>query len=79
MIALGWNTLSTQVLRATLADLRQSGVEVMLYYGPLEAAGMRLQDYGIPYRWVERRDELPCPRPLELKVFYSPLECPPTP
>ncbi len=49
----GWNTLSTRQVRATLAELRQSGERVMLYYGPLEAAGMRLQEYEIPYQWVE--------------------------
>lgn len=74
---LAYNTLSSRRLHATLADLRQSSEEVMLYYGPLEAVGMRLQDYGIPYRWVERRDELACPRELEVQVFYSPLDCPP--
>jgi hypothetical protein len=74
-----WNALSSRKLRATMADLHQSGEEVVLYYGPLEAAGIRLQDYGIPHRRVERRDELPCPRPLELRVFCLILECPPTP
>jgi hypothetical protein len=49
----------------------------MLYYGPLEAAGMRLQEYGIPYQWVAQREELPCPVELDIKVFYSPYDCPP--
>jgi hypothetical protein len=74
---LGWNTLNTRQVRATLAELQQSGERVMLYYGPLEAAGMRLQEYGIPYQWVERRGELPCPVELEIRVFYSPYKCPP--
>jgi hypothetical protein len=73
----GWNTLSTRQVRTTLAELQQSGEKVMLYYGPLEAASMRLQEYGIPYQWVERREDLPCPIELEIKVFYSPMDCPP--
>ncbi len=74
---MGWNTLSTRQVRATLAELQQSGERVMLYYGPLEAAGMRLQEYGIPYQWVAQREELPCPVELEIEVFYSPYDCPP--
>ena len=74
---LGWNTLSTRQVRATLVELKQSGERVMLYYGPLEAAGMRLQEYGIPYHWVAQREELACPVELEIKVFYSPYDCPP--
>jgi len=71
----GWNTLKSRELRATMAELQQSGEKVMLYYGPLEAVGLRMEKYGIPYQRVERRADLPCPIELEVSVFYSPMEC----
>jgi hypothetical protein len=76
---IGWNTLNTRQVRATLAELHQSDKVVMLYYGPLEAVGMRFEQYGIPFQWVGHLEDLPCPRELENNVFYSPLDCPSTP
>ncbi len=76
---IGWNTLKSRELRATLSELQQSGEEILLYYGPLEAVGLRMDRYGIPYQRVERLKDLPCPRQLEINVYYSPLVCPSVP
>ena len=57
--------------------LREAGEQILLYYGPLKATAERLREYGIPYRRVWHRLELPCPTKLELWVYYSPDDCTP--
>lgn len=71
------NYKENREVRSTMEKLAQSGESIDLYYGSFEAAGMRLKEKGIAYRWVEHLEELPCPVKLEPWVYYSPSGCTP--
>jgi hypothetical protein len=74
---ISFNIEENRYSRTTMNSLQEDKKQIILYNGPLEATGVRLREYGIPYLWVEHRSELPCPEKLEMWVYYSPVDCTP--
>jgi hypothetical protein len=60
---------------AQFADLKASGQPIVVYMDQqvsrVISTQMRLDDWGIPYRLVDRADELPCPETMQFEFISS--------
>jgi hypothetical protein len=70
------NILYTKHANTTLQALAEEDEDLLIYYGPLQMVKLKLDNWQIHYKAVERYEDLPCPQLLIPFVSYSSKDCP---